>query len=179
MAQQLNIQKARAFLKSLSNRLGKWKLPLLLLALGLLLLLYPTEKKRVADPKDADQPVSDFDLDAMQQRLEATLSEIDGAGRVRVMLTLDSGEEAVYQQDQRLSSSDTGTTTEKETVLQSDSGSEKSPVVVLRRCPRFRGALIVCDGAERASVRLSIIEAVSGLTGLGSDKISVIKMKGQ
>jgi len=41
------------------------------------------------------------------------------------------------------------------------------------------GALVVCDGAERASVRLAVTQAVSSLTGLGSNKIAVVKMKGQ
>ena len=43
--------------------------------------------------------------------------------------------------------------------------------------PVYQGAVVVCEGAERAAVRLAIVEAVSSLTGLGSDKISVIKMK--
>ena len=42
-----------------------------------------------------------------------------------------------------------------------------------------RGAVVVCDGADSATVRLRIMQAVSALTGLGSDKISVIKMKRQ
>ena len=39
--------------------------------------------------------------------------------------------------------------------------------------------IVICDGAERASVRLAITQAVSSLTGLGSNKIAVVKMKGQ
>jgi len=35
------------------------------------------------------------------------------------------------------------------------------------------------EGAERASVRLAVTQAVSSLTGLGSNKIAVVKMKGQ
>jgi len=39
------------------------------------------------------------------------------------------------------------------------------------------GAVIVCQGADDPQVRLSIVDAVSKVTGLGSDKISVLKMK--
>lgn len=39
------------------------------------------------------------------------------------------------------------------------------------------GAVIACEGAENAQVRLCVINAVSAYTGLGSDKISVIKLK--
>lgn len=39
------------------------------------------------------------------------------------------------------------------------------------------GAVVACDGAETAKVKLCVINAVSAYTGLGSDKISVIKLK--
>ena len=175
----MKLQKIKTRLDRALGVLGKWKLPLLFLALGVVLLLIPTGKKQETPAQEQEEAEQDFDLDAMQRRLESILSQIDGAGRVSVMLTLASGEEAVYQQDEKRSASESGSSSEQQTVLRSDSGSEKSPVVVLRKYPQFRGALIVCDGAERAGVRLSVIEAVSGLTGLGSDKISVIKMKAQ
>ena len=38
------------------------------------------------------------------------------------------------------------------------------------------GALIVCDGASNAGVRLDILRAIGSYTGFGSDKISVLKM---
>lgn len=39
------------------------------------------------------------------------------------------------------------------------------------------GAVVLCAGAEESAVRLSVTNAVSAYTGLGSDKITVIKMK--
>ena len=39
------------------------------------------------------------------------------------------------------------------------------------------GAVVVCDGADAAAVRLYVTNAVMSYTGLGSDRISVIKMK--
>lgn len=39
------------------------------------------------------------------------------------------------------------------------------------------GAVVVCDGAELATVRLDVTNAVMAYTGLGSDRISVMKMK--
>ncbi len=37
------------------------------------------------------------------------------------------------------------------------------------------GAVIVCDGADNAAVRLSVIKAVEAFTGFSSDSIEVIK----
>ena len=39
------------------------------------------------------------------------------------------------------------------------------------------GAVVVCQGADQAGVRLDVTNAVAAYTGLVSDKISVIKMK--
>lgn len=39
------------------------------------------------------------------------------------------------------------------------------------------GAVVVCDGADSAAVRLNVTNAVMAYTGLGSDKIWVMKMK--
>ena len=39
------------------------------------------------------------------------------------------------------------------------------------------GAVVVCQGADDAQVRLNVTNAVAAYTGLGSDKITVMKMK--
>ena len=44
--------------------------------------------------------------------------------------------------------------------------------------PEYRGALVVAQGADNAAIKLAITQAVAGLTGLSSDKITVVKMKG-
>ena len=40
-----------------------------------------------------------------------------------------------------------------------------------------KGAIIVCDGADDAEVRLTVIKAVSAYTGLSFDSIQVIKTR--
>ena len=95
------------------------------------------------------------------------------------MLTLSSGEQIIYQTDSRTVTASGSTTQETQTVFRQTSGSGKEPVVQTTLAPQYQGALVVCDGADSASVRLAIIQAVSSLTGLGSNKIAVVKMKGQ
>ena len=41
--------------------------------------------------------------------------------------------------------------------------------------PQYRGALVVCEGGGNDAVRLQVIAAVSALTGLGSDRIAVVR----
>lgn len=85
----------------------------------------------------------------------------------------------LYQTDSRTVTSAGSTTTQTETVFRQTGSSEKEPAAQSVLYPQYQGALVVCDGADSASVRLAIIQAVSSLTGLGSNKIAVVKMKGQ
>ena len=43
--------------------------------------------------------------------------------------------------------------------------------------PKMEGALIVAEGANNASIRTNIIQAVEALTGLATHKIQVLVMK--
>jgi stage III sporulation protein AG len=36
---------------------------------------------------------------------------------------------------------------------------------------------VICQGAADPAVRLAVVEAVADATGLGADRISVLKMK--
>lgn len=149
-------------------------------ALGLLLLCLPTGGERATPPVIAETEEEVFSAEAFEQRLEAILSEIDGAGRVRVMLTLGSGTETVYATDrtehERIRESETEHELEESIVFNAQSGSTTA-VERVHIYPKFAGAVVVCDGADKASVKLMVISAVSAATGLSSEKISVLPRK--
>ena len=111
--------------------------------------------------------------------MERLLSKVDGIGSVRLMLTLESGERQELAEDTELSySGDTAAPEDyarrSETVIVTADGGD-APVVTRTVSPVYRGAVVVCQGADRAEVRLAVTQAVSALTGLGSDRIVVIK----
>ena len=58
------------------------------------------------------------------------------------------------------------------TLLRSIRGVGEAEVLLSRA-----GAVVVCDGGDDAAVRLAVTQAVSAYTGLGSDRITVMKMK--
>lgn len=148
--------------------------------IGVLILLWPKKEAAQKEPIAADraQPAAQS-LQETEQRLAALLSQIEGAGEVQVMLSLRTGAETVYQTDSKRSTGESGDTQEITTVLYAQSGSSKAPLVKKTEYPVYQGAVVVCTGAGSASVQLAIVEAVSSLTGLGSDKITVVKMKRQ
>ena len=147
--------------------------------IGILILLWPKKQTpQQTETVSAAQPTAQSLMET-EQRLATLLSHIEGAGDVQVMLSLRTGAETVYQTDTKRSSGESGDTQEITTVLCTQSGSSKTPLVKKTEYPVYQGAVVVCAGADSAQVRLAIVEAVSSLTGLGSDKITVVKMKRQ
>lgn len=154
----------------------KYRIPLLIGLLGLILVLLPGKKQERASPETAEPASLDWmTLQETELRMAQLLSSLEGAGRTEVMLSLASGSETVYQTDKSVH----GDETELTTVFSQPAGGEKTPVAAAVRYPVYLGAVILCEGADSAAVRLAVTEAVSSLTGLGSDKITVIKMKSQ
>ena len=158
--------------------LDKYKYVLLALAAGVVLLLWPAGEKEKPAPDVPQDAAEDFDLAALEEKLSRTLSQVEGAGRVAVTLTLKSGMEQVPVTDRATSSGERENRTEEKTVVVG-TGSDQEAVVRLRRYPVFQGALVVCEGADQAQVRLAMTQAVSALTGLGTDRITICKGTGQ
>ena len=128
--------------------------------------------KNVSNPTvESEKQVS------LQELLTQTLEKVEGAGKVQVLLTVAEGEESIYQTDVHTSISSETNTTQMDTVIISNTERGQSGLLRQINPPVYLGAVIVCQGADSPSVRLAIVDAVSKVTGLGADRISVIKMK--
>ena len=147
---------------------AKYKYPILVVLVGLGLMLLPGK----SEPKP-QQPVETVKTQDLEARLAAILAQIDGVGQVRVLLTEETGRENIYQTDTQ---TDTDRRSE-DTVLVEDASRTETGLIRQTLEPTYRGAVILCQGAEQPSVRLAIVEAVRCVTGLGADRISVLNMK--
>lgn len=110
-------------------------------------------------------------------KLGEILSKIDGAGRVEVLLTLESEEKTVYQTDVDSAFDEKSHTERQDTVIITDADRNQQGLIQQILAPSYRGAVVVCQGADDPAVKLAVMEAVKNATGLGYDKISVLKMK--
>lgn len=156
----------------------KYKFAALVTLIGAVLLLWPSGSGSTG--RNSGQSGTDAPEAAdIQREMEDILSKIAGVGQVQVMLTLENGGERQLAQDGELSYSGSPQEPEDysrrwETVITSDSG-EDAPVVTRQTYPVYRGALVVCQGGDRAEVRLAVTEAVTALTGLSADRITVAR----
>ena len=119
--------------------------------------------------------MEEFSLEEVEQKLSDTLSQIDGAGRVSVMLTLKAGPRQILAQDGQKKEEDGGSDLTTTTVVISKGSGQQETVLLQQISPQYQGALVVCPGGENPTVKLQLVEAVSALTGLGADKISICK----
>ena len=93
------------------------------------------------------------------------------------MLTVAAGQETIYQTDEKHSVSSNESDTQISTVIVTDAQKQQVGLIHQVNPATYLGAIIVCQGADRPAIRLAIVDAVSKVTGLGADRISVLKMK--
>ena len=155
--------------------LDQYKYVLIVIVAGIILLLWPSGERKQDTGSDGTSDVREtFDLEALEEKLSKTLSKVEGAGEVTVTLTVKRGMEQVLASDRTTSVSERGSSVEESTVLV-NSGGGQDTVLITQKYPTFQGALVVCEGGDNVEIRLLLTQAVSALTGLGTDRITVCK----
>ena len=148
-------------LKKLPQLILRYKYAVLVLLFGVALMLIPAKSGEQTAAQDEISCEPDLSTE-----LAAILAEIDGVGEVRVMLTVAAGEQFVHEKDEK-----------GNVVIITDKDRGEAGLCQQTLSPVYKGAIIVCAGADSASVRLAVVEAVANVTGLPTDRISVLKMK--
>lgn len=175
---------------------------LLLFGVLLVVIALPTTTGTMgADKKDADisgtQGAAGTDTAALtyeeqlEKRLSAILSQVAGAGRVEVMVTLESRGERIVEKDtpesrksveETDSSGGSRTTDEQdwgeETVYYEDGSGGKSPYVVKELEPNIEGVLVLAEGGDSAVVKQELLEAVQALFPIEAHKVKIMKLEG-
>ena len=167
----MNTEKLHELCARLRPLAKKYRAALIVLLAGVLLLVSGGREEKT----DAAQTQADsFSLSDFETQLCRRLSAIDGAGRVELMLSLEQTGEAVYAVNTR-ETGGAASSRESDVAVISSSGYGETPVTVKNVLPTFRGAIVLCDGAENAAVRLAVTQAVETVCGLTSDRITVLK----
>lgn len=153
----------------------KYRYVALVLLAGLILMGLPESKESQEDVPQVAQQTGQ--PQSLQDSLAHILSQIEGAGKVKVLLTEAAGEEVLYQTDEDIAQSENTSDIRRETVLITDTQRSQNGLVRQVNPPQYQGAIVLCQGAGSPAVKLSIAEAVSDATGLTFDRITVLKMK--
>jgi len=180
----MNWTEARALLGRVKTRRLFSLVPYAVLLLLALLLYGLGDGWFQAAPRDG--PAAS-DTAALETRLEGILTQMRGAGKVRVLVTYETAGErvaaTVSTQDESVSESTGGATAtrseQSRQMLQPATVSTQggqTPIILVEREPQIRGVIVVAEGAADPVVRLSLQRAVQAVTGVPLSSIEVFEM---
>lgn len=125
-----------------------------------------------------------------EERLKKSLSRIEGAGEVEVLITLKESEERILEKDIPEQVSETAETDaeggsrtiserrqEETTVYTVNEAGQSVPYVSKVIQPVIEGVVVIAQGGDSEIVKQNIIETIQVLFGIEANKIRVVKMK--
>lgn len=174
------------FYKSILSglKLSKKNIVMLIMAGAVLLLLVFTEfsgeeQKGEKTEDNATVYAADY-IKETEKRLENMLGDVSGAGKVKVMITLDSCYENVYakgysSKSKESENEESEESAEEYVIVKQGSNNEECLVVKVYE-PRVKGVAVIAQGADDIYVKKAITETVCALFDISSASVSVEKM---
>lgn len=152
---------------------------LILILIGVLVMIIaiPTgdtrEKKTKVEATQTEENGQSEDnyKEALERQLEQLISQMDGAGKTRVMITFADEGQTCLNKDV---STDEKKREEKTVVY--DTGEGEAPYVICRQRPKVEGVVVVSEGGDRPKVVTEISDAVMSLFDIEAHKVIVVKM---
>lgn len=177
-------EKIKEFCRSPNKRL---RLIFICGVAGIILILFSEfipAKSGGADEGAADEELtldeSEVYKENVEKQLADIISQIRGAGKVKVMVTICGTKEYVYAEQSdtnRRTDADGEDVQQKSEIVIADTKNEKQPVVKKITAPQISGAVVVCEGASDAVTKERIMNVIAAALGLPSGRISVEPMK--
>lgn len=129
---------------------------------------------------NAEQYVRD-----LEERISKTLSKIDGAGEVSVVITLSSSSEIIIANDVESTThtesvTENGVTTKTEEIvvvekpIMIDGSDGDEPLVLMEIMPKIAGVVVVAQGANNMNVKLNLLKAIQALITVPSGNIEIL-----
>lgn len=128
----------------------------------------------------------------VEHKLEQAISSMEGAGRVKVMVTVSASKELVVEKDMPVIRNNTTENDAEggnrsvseweeteETVYGKESDGSSRPYVIKTLQPVIEGVVVVAEGGGSVTVNKNITEAIVALFGVEPHKIKVVKMKSE
>ncbi len=162
--------------------------------LGIVLILLsdiiaPKQEKKAAGT-DSNSTFTESNQ-VIEQQIYDMVTAIEGVGKAKVMVTLESSAEYVYAKEEKSNTDVTrdaqdgqGTkTTQKDSTEEKyifvDGSEGKQALLTTQKAPLIKGVVVVCEGGDDTTVRSRIIDAVTTALDIGSNRVCVTKMSNE
>lgn len=179
--------KLKDFTRNLTRIFADKKKAVILLIVGVLGMVliglsdtFTSRKNSIKSENQFETSIEEY-IDIIEKKTTKIISDIDGAGKCRVMITAKSSEEKDYVYNQNITEEISGTE-EKHSEIQTEiviteNNGQDGPIVIKINEPEIRGVLVLCEGADDLLIKENITQAVKTVLGISSNKICVLKLK--
>lgn len=151
--------------------------------------LLPAKESTETVSKEQKNTVTKDDyISQMENKLEKVLSQMEGVGKVTVMITVADNGSYVVEKDM---TKNTTTTTENdsnggsrtvteqqsgESTIYTENGQEKVPYIQKENLPTIEGIVVVAEGGGNGKTISDISETIQALFPVEAHRIKVVKM---
>ncbi len=152
----------------------KKTIPFLIGIIGVVILLLVSGEKDSGDKKTVEGMQSDIDAytEKLEEKTKVLCEAVRGVSHVSVAITLEGGFEYEYAKNSEYGKNSYGDE-RREEYLVIGSGSAEKCVVIRQKLPGIAGVGIVCKGASDENVRRELLQLVSSMLNIGSNKIYI------
>jgi len=109
----------------------------------------------------------------LEHRLSSALSQVDGAGSVTVVITVESGMETVLATEKTVTENPDKSVTTSETPIIING----KTVVLMEKYPQIIGVLIVAQGADNFAIMNKLQQATVSLLDIDISKVEILSKK--
>ena len=115
-----------------------------------LLLIFSSGKGGGNDENKISKSESSLELykNELEGKISALCSSVEGVGKCKVFITFSTGEEKIY----------------------------RAGTLIETKPPSVLGVTVICRGADSEEVRYALIEMLTALFGIGSNRIAILKL---
>lgn len=117
------------------------------IALGVFLILISLQSDKENVETDEQTSLEEY-KEVLEGELASLCSDVSGVGKCRVFITFERGSQNTY----------------------------KGSSIIETKPPRVLGVTIVCRGAENDDVRSELIDMITALFGIGSNRVAILKL---
>lgn len=123
--------------------------------------------------KEENDSLKEYE-NSVEEEIYNLIKHIDGVGRIKVMVTLETSQEILYQFDSKTQVNQNSQDTQQQVVIVEDENGNKKALVKSKKLPKIKGIVVVCDGADDIDVQCRVVDALTTAFDIGSSKVSVV-----
>lgn len=162
-----------AFIKKIKN-IKNIEIIVTVFAISIVLLIYFSGSSIFSDTstEGVEYIQTTSYIEELEIKLNNVLSQIENAGTVKVMITIDKKVENTYAINKEVKTTTSGnntTTTSKEEVVIV----QNKPIIISESLPKIKGVIVVAQGADDVNVKLELLKAVQTLLDIDAKDIEI------